>query len=175
MTEERFTSISEQVGCSAMEPLQPNPIKTALDANVVGVVRRALELDIEMSKQKALFYFSYLDRSSIYDGEVMDLIQDEDDVDTTARDSVSIDLYVAPALCKCVASNRGSYDEKSVPMNAEVLCSPSQTPRAAASLQGEHRGPSPWGMRRAETMPVRIASQYQVSYTEDLTGGYRRC
>lgn len=174
MPDERFNSISEQVGCSAMEPLQPNPIKTAADANVVGIVRRALDLDIEMSKQKALFYFSYLDRSSTYDSEAMDLIQDEDDVDTAARDSVSIDLYVAPALCKCTTSNGGPYDEESVPMNAEVLCSPYRTPRAA-SLQGEHRAPSPRGMRRAETMPIRTTSHHQVSYAENLTGGYRRC
>ena len=158
---ERYQSISEQVACSAMEPLQPNSVITATDTNVIAIVRRALELDIEMSKQKALFYFSYLDRSSTYNGEAMDLIQDrEDDVVTAARDSVSVDLYVTPALCKCTTLDGTLYNEESIPMKAEVLCLPCRTP-IAASVQEEHRASSPRGMRRAETSVKR-------------TSGYRR-
>ena len=112
MSSERLRSISEQVGRSAMEHLRLNHVKTSTDAHIVEIARRALELDIEMSVQKAEFRFSYLEGSFEYNAQTMDLMNDEEgDEDDRVEDYASVELYLAPALYKYNTPEGGNCSE----------------------------------------------------------------
>ena len=180
LANERLTAVSVEIGHSAIEPLQPSLGREIPDPTIVEIVRRALELDIEMSKQKALLYFSYLGFSPQYDPEQMSMICNQDERDIANKGSWNVDLFVAPALCKGGTSDGQSYDTHSILMAAEVLCSPRQTHRAA-SPQHNHKASAPQQIRRAATMPpktttyaIRPTTGLGVIYAEELAGGYRR-
>lgn len=190
MPKERLSATSGRIGCLAMEPFRPYSAANINDANVVVIVQRALELDIEMSKQKAPFYLSYLGCSPQYDHKEMDMIQDRDDENATTNGSWDVDLFVAPALFKSGTAEGENYEVKSILMATEVLCSPHQTHRAVpphqkyrTPPQHNHRVPSPYPVRRAITMPVAttvptaarpIEYQRGVIYAEPLPGPYQR-
>jgi hypothetical protein len=161
MTNERLTAKSEQIGYRAVEPLYQNHDKRSTDT-VVEIVRRALELDVEMSKQKALFYFSYLGCPFHYDHEKMAMAGDHDNGSSVARGSWDVDLFLAPALCKSGTSDGESYEIESIVLAAEVICSPQQLHRAATMP--------------AKTIghPVRTKTGFVVNYADDLAGGYQR-
>ncbi len=180
VAKERLTAISEQISHGTIEPLQPSLKGNIPDPTVVEIFRRALELDVEMSKQKAFLYFSYLGFTPQYDPEQMSMIYNQDDGDIANKGSWNVDLFIAPALCKGGTSDTQSYDTHLILMAAEVLCSPHQTHRAA-SPQHNHRASAPQQIRRAATMPpktttysVRSTTGLDVIYADKLDGGYRR-
>ena len=183
MEDKQLTKISEKIGYLAMKPLLVNHTKESIDPTFLGIVRRALELDLEMSKQKALFYFSYSGRPTHYEHEETSMTDDLYYESTTSKRNWNVDLFLAPALCKNGTSEGERYDDvQSVILPDEVICSSplssqqqqqqqthmqthgvtssTQTYRAP-SLQKTHRLPSPASrtsiiqpLQRASTMPA---------------------
>ena len=137
MSNGRLIAISAQVGIHAIEPLQPFLDIRLTDTNVIEIVQRALELDTEMSKQKAALYFSYLGYFFQYDLETMNIVPEQYDVDTAPRSSWDVDVLVAPALCKNDIFDGEIDVTYSILMAAEVLCS-SQRAHRTASPQHKH-------------------------------------
>ena len=179
MSSGRLTAISEQIEIHAIEPLQPILDRRLTDTNVIEIVQRALELDIEKSKQKAALYFSYLGYSFQYDLKTMNVVPELDDVDTAPKSSWNVDVFVAPALCKNSVFDEEIDETHSILMAAEVLCS-SQRVHRTASPQHMHRASSPQQTQRTATIParptnypIRPSHGYEVKFAKELEGGYR--
>ncbi len=189
ISREQLIINSERICHLAMKPFCQSFERKTLDSNIIEIFERALELDAEMSMQKASFYFSYLGCSPHYNREEMDMIRDRDDDNDGTNGSWDVDLFVAPALCKCGTAEGQAYDTKSILMLTEVLCSPHRTRRAAsphstyttASTMQTHQAPSPHQVRRATTMPTTtrsidqvVRSPTRVIYAPPLQDPYQR-
>ena len=175
----RLTAISEQIGYRAIELFHPVLDRKLIDTNVIEIVQRALELDIEMSKQKAALFFSYLGYSLQYDPERMSIDHEQVDGETVPKSSWNVDVFVAPALCKNDPSDSETDATQFVLMAVEVLCSPQKVHRTA-SPQHKPRASSPQQIHRVATMPARPTNHpsrsshgFDVTYAKELEGGYR--
>ena len=168
---DRFTKSSEKIHHLGMKPLylDSEKGKVPVDSMVLEIIHRALDLDLEMSKQKALFHFSYLQCPPYYDRNKMDMVNslDRTNESTAARESWNVDMFIAPALCKFGTSDGEHYDSmQSMLLAAEVVCSPSrqqqQQQQQVYRTASSSRAPSPRSQRSSALHHSQQIGAYNV-------------
>ena len=134
---ERLIKISDRIAREILKPFYLTPERAAsAEPEVSSIVHRALELDLEMSEQRAFLQFSYLGCPHRYREDIMHMANSGHVVPEAShagRGRWEVDVFLAPMLRKRGTADGDRYELEEIILPAEVLC----------SLPHSRRGPSP--------------------------------
>ena len=131
---EHFAMISDEIANQILKPFpqsEPSTISVLSD-----IIHRALELDLEMSKQKALFRFLYFGCPRRFNPDIMHIAGRSERESEDDTEQLDVDLFLAPALCRRGTHDGERFDTEVIILPADVLCSIPQMYRRASNREG---------------------------------------
>jgi hypothetical protein len=98
-------------------------VKNSTTSELIDIMRQALELDVDLSKQKAFFDFQILQPDDYFNPETMaDVRETEEGVAVSGNYRRVVGLVLAAPLYKHGDSEGQNYGTSKVLMKGEVVC-----------------------------------------------------